>query len=165
MYLSDICGSSSCLFSVPTSLPASKQVSERLHHKQITQRKPWGGGRSGESSLNFMHNLSSSKVSTTLKDNVTVRSEGQEDFKGCSRQTLNWRRGTGSEPQSTPRCNISQERSDHYDLQTSLQAVVTYNQLLAAQFAGVRDPLLVKACREGGARLRQTMRNWGKGQA
>lgn len=66
---------------------------------------------------------------------------------------------------STPRCNISQERSDHYDLQTSLQAVVTYNQLLAAQFAGVRDPLLVKACREGGARQRQTMRNWGKGQA
>lgn len=81
------------------------------------------------------------------------------------RETFNWSRGTGSEPQSTPGCNISQKRSDHYDLQTSLQAVVTNNQLLAAQFTRVRDPLLVKTCQEGGGKQRLRMRNWGKGQA
>lgn len=50
----------------------------------------------------------------------------------------------GSEAQSTHSCNISQKRSDHRDSQTSLQAVVTNDQLLAAQFKGSETPCLLK---------------------
>lgn len=49
----------------------------------------------------------------------------------------------GTEAQSAERCSISQKHSDH-DSQTSLQAVVTNDQFLAAQFKGSRTCRLLK---------------------
>lgn len=116
----------------------SQQLSKRLHHKQITRLKPAGDGHTAASLLNFMHNLLSSKVSKTLKENVTVHTEGHKDLQ-LQLVTRNFSE-KGSEEQSTQRCNISQKHSDHHDSQTSLQAIVTNNQRLAAQFKGSEPP-------------------------
>lgn len=94
-----------------------------------------------------MHNLSSSKVLTALKDNVTVHFEGHKDLQ-LQRTDISWWWGISVRKavrhKSTHSCNISQKHSDHHDSQTSLQAVVTNDQLLAAQFKGSGTPRLLK---------------------
>lgn len=78
VYLSDICGSSSCLRSVPASFKTTFQMAASQTDYTAKPFRRWTHSRA--SSLNFMHNLSSSKGSKTLKDNLTVRSESCDDL-------------------------------------------------------------------------------------
>lgn len=56
---------------------------------------------------------------------------------------------------------MSQKHSGHHDSQTALQAVVTNDQLLAAQFKGSGTPPLVKTCQEDGGKQRLRIRKSG----
>lgn len=78
----------------------------------------------------------------------------------CNRRTWWWRGISVRKAQSSQRCNISQKHSGHHDSRTSLQAVVTNNQLLAAQFKGSGTPRLLKLVKRA---ERNKGREWGTG--
>lgn len=87
MYLSDVHGSSSCLFSVPTNFKTTFQMAASQTDYTAKACRRWTDSRA--SVLNFMHNLSSSKVSKTLKDNATAHSEGNKDLQS-QRTDFKW---------------------------------------------------------------------------
>lgn len=156
VYLSDMCGSSPCLFSVPTSFKTTFQTAASQTDYAAKAFRRWTHSRA--SSLNFMHNLSPPNVLKTLKRQCDWRLKvGDRLLTGEEEQ---WPSRRAQRDATSVRNAVIITT-----LSTSLQAVVTNNQLLAARFTRVRDPLLVKTCQEGGGKQRQGMRNWGKGQA
>lgn len=143
-------GLCTCLMLV-TPPCVSSSLQNNFPNNHLTNRlRGCGSWTSSRASfVNSMHNLSSFKASERFRDDVRACSGGCKDLQ-LLRSVFNWSRGISAprvifcELHGTQRCNVSQEHSAHHNSQTSLQPVVTNNQLLAQQFKGSGTRCLLK---------------------
>lgn len=106
--------------------------------------------------LKTKHDLFSWEVSKTTKENTPV-CWGLWKFKDATKQlqVVILLPCFLKPVRREDRCYTSQEHGGHHDSQTSLQAVVTNDQLLASQLTHFKDLLPVKTCHEDGGKQRE----------